>query len=52
MTSRLSLAWGGLIQGLDVLLGEHGDTNSFPTRRAGSPVQVSARPSTANLTPA
>ena len=28
------------------------NTNSFPIRRAGSPVQVSAGPSTANLTPA
>ena len=28
------------------------NTNSLPIRRAGSPVQVSAGPSTANLTPA
>ena len=28
------------------------NTNSFPIRRAGSPVQVSAGPSTANFTPA
>ena len=28
------------------------NTNSFPIRRAGSPVQVSAGPSTANVTPA